>query len=72
MSRRAVAEAVGQGAQLLLGGLHNRPEDRVALERAADAILSSVFGDAQGGWATCRLCDRARCDDCPVDRHRPC
>ena len=47
-------------------------EDRVALERAADAILSSVFGDAQGGWATCRLCDRARCDDCPVDRHRPC
>ena len=46
-------------------------EDRVALERAADAILSSVFCDPQGGWATCRLCDHARCDDCPVDRHRP-
>lgn len=46
-------------------------EDRVALERAAVAILSSVFCDPQGGWATCRLCDHARCDDCPVDRHRP-
>ena len=46
-------------------------EDRVALERAANAILSSVFCDPQGGWGTCRLCDRARCDDCPVHRHRP-
>ncbi|MFA4938874.1 MarR family winged helix-turn-helix transcriptional regulator [Brevundimonas sp.] len=47
------------------------PDDRVALERAADAVLSSVFRDRDGGWATCRLCDRARCRDCPVDRHRP-
>jgi DNA-binding MarR family transcriptional regulator len=46
-------------------------DDRVALERVADSILSSLFGDPQGALATCRLCDRARCNDCPVDRHRP-
>ncbi len=46
-------------------------DDRVALERVADAILSSLFSDPQGALAICRLCDRARCNDCPVDRHRP-
>lgn len=46
-------------------------EDRGALERAADSILSSLRSDPQGSLATCRLCDRARCNDCPVDGHRP-
>ena len=52
--------------------LRNIPaEDRVVLQRVADSILSSLFSDPQRGLATCRLCDRARCDDCPVDRHHP-
>lgn len=42
-----------------------------ALERVADTILSSLLSDPHGGLATCRLCDQARCTDCPVDRHRP-
>ena len=61
LRRGAVAELLGMVSA----------EDRVALERAADSILSSLFSDPQGGLATCRLCDRARCDDCPVDRRRP-
>ena len=46
-------------------------DDRVALARAADSIVSSLFSDPREALATCRLCDRARCTDCPVDRHRP-
>ena len=46
-------------------------DDRVVLERAADNILSSLFSDPHGGLATCRLCDQARCTDCPVGHHRP-
>ena len=46
-------------------------DDRVVLERAADNILSSLFSDLHGGLATCRLCDQARCTDCPVGHHRP-
>jgi DNA-binding MarR family transcriptional regulator len=43
----------------------------VVLERAADNILSSLFSDLHGGLAICRLCDQARCADCPVGHHRP-
>ena len=46
-------------------------DDRVVLERAADNILSSLFSDLHGGLAICRLCDQARCADCPVGHHRP-
>lgn len=73
--------ALGQVERTKLLGLRNAAvaellskvsvEDRGALERAADSILSSLLCDPLGGVATCRLCDQARCLDCPVERHRP-
>ena len=71
----------GRGERTMLLGLRSAAvadllgkvpaEDRVALERAVDSILSTLPSDPHGGLATCRLCDRARCNDCPVNRHRP-
>lgn len=69
--------ALGQVERTKLLGLRNAAvaellsKDRGALERAADSILSSQLCDPLGGVATCRLCDQARCLDCPVERHRP-
>jgi DNA-binding MarR family transcriptional regulator len=43
------------------------PEDRAALERAAEAMLRTLPEDAASALTVCRFCDERRCPACPMD-----
>lgn len=62
---RAIAEERQSGLSRALAAL--APDERASLGALAGKLLRNLVGDEDDAYATCRLCDRDVCEDCPVD-----